>query len=162
MYRIGGIGTSGWQWPWISGKDGGNQSPCVHNGLSNRSQSHALVIGKESSSPSIPGRYRHGLLNQATIVQLVNKVPSFLMKLPLWGYAYFIRGKWWVIQIGRKSYQVTAYHKLYGKVVSCAQWSNWLWVAQWFHWSRSKCLQHLSAREPESRTGWGKRNKSYF
>ena len=48
-----------------------------------RSQGHALVIGKESSSPSIPGRYRHGLLNQATIVQMLKKVPSFLMKLPL-------------------------------------------------------------------------------
>ena len=48
-----------------------------------RSQSHALVIGEESSSPSIPGRYRHSLLNQATIVQSLKKVPSFLMKLPL-------------------------------------------------------------------------------
>ena len=48
-----------------------------------RSQCHALVMSEESSSPSIPGRYRHGLLNQATIVQMLKKVPGFLMKLPL-------------------------------------------------------------------------------
>ena len=46
MYRIGGIGTSGWQWPWISGKDGGNQSPCVHNGLSNREESGSCISYK--------------------------------------------------------------------------------------------------------------------
>ena len=48
-----------------------------------RSQCHALVMSEESSSPSIPGRYRHGLLNQAIIVEMLKKVPSFLMKLPI-------------------------------------------------------------------------------
>ena len=41
-------------------------------------QSHALVMSEESSSPSIPGRYRHGLLNQATIVQMLKKGSQFL------------------------------------------------------------------------------------
>ena len=43
-----------------------------------RSQSYALVMSEESSSLSIPGRYRHGLLNQATIVQMLKKGSQFL------------------------------------------------------------------------------------
>ena len=41
-----------------------------------QTESHALVMSEESSSPSIPGRYRHGLLNQAIIVEVLKKVPS--------------------------------------------------------------------------------------
>ena len=43
MCWIDGNGTSGWEWPWISGKDGGNQSPCVHNGLSTREESESCI-----------------------------------------------------------------------------------------------------------------------
>ena len=73
----------------LDGSDLGSQERMVgikvlvYTMASPLTQSHTLVMSEKCSSPSIPGRYRHGLLNQAIIVQMLKKVPSFLMMLPL-------------------------------------------------------------------------------